>query len=154
VRQADAPDLASQADGIVEEHRRLHVHLEKVEAALPAAGPPEAAAVARLASALAELAPFLRDHFAREEKEGLFERVQATWPHAAGACESLEGEHRTLLAGLERLQAESAAAPATEEAVSTLMAGARSLLKDLARHEEVENELIVGSLDDAMAAQD
>jgi len=154
VRQADAPDLAPPGDGIVEEHRRLHVCLEKVEAALSAARPPEAAAVARLASTLAELAPFLRAHFAREEEEGFFDRVQATWPHAAGTCERLVGEHRTLLARLERLQDESGAGLATEEAVSTLMAGARTLLKDLVRHEELENELIVGALDDAMAAQD
>jgi iron-sulfur cluster repair protein YtfE (RIC family) len=152
VRQADAPDLAPPENGIVEEHRRLHVCLEKVEAALSVA--PEAAALAGLASALAELAPFLCAHFAREEKEGLFDRVQEAWPHAAGACERLVGEHRTLLARLERLQDESGAGLATEKAFSTLMAGARALVKDLVRHEELENELIVGALDDAMAAQD
>src|SRR3989304_3495459 len=45
VRQTDAPKLVPQADGILEEHRQLHGYLEKVEAALSATQPPEAAAV-------------------------------------------------------------------------------------------------------------
>lgn len=154
MRQADAPDVAPPADGIVEEHRQLHVQIEKVEAALSAAGAPGAATVAGLVSTLAELAPFLRGHFAREEEEGLFDRVQATWPQAAGTCERLAGEHRTLLARLGRLLDEGGSGPAKEEEASSLMAGVRSLLEDLVRHEELENELIVGALDDAMAAQD
>lgn len=152
MRQTDA--AVPQADGFLEEHRRLRGHLEKVNAAVSATRPPEAAAVPGLASTLGELAPFLRAHFAREEEEGLFDRVQAIWPHAAHACERLRGEHRVLLARLERLRAESEAGSVTEEALSTLRAGVRSLLKDLVCHEELENELICSSLDDAMAAQD
>jgi hemerythrin-like domain-containing protein len=154
VRLTDAPDLVPPADGIVDEHRRLHVHLDAVEAALSGAGPPEAAPVAGLASALAELAPFLRAHFAREEEEGLFDRVLAAWPHAAAACECLLDEHTALVARLERLRAEAEEGPATGESLATLRARARSFLEDLGRHEELENELIVGALDDAMAAQD
>ena len=156
MRQTDAPKLVPQADGILEEHRQLHGYLEKVEAALSATQPPEAAVVraAGLASSLGELVPFLRAHFEREEEEGLFDRIQAIWPHAAHACERLQGEHRVLLARLERLRAESEAGSVTGEALGVVVAGVRSLLKDLTRHEELENELICGSLDDAMAAQD
>jgi len=156
VRQTDVPELIHQAEGILDEHRRLHAYLERVEAALVFPRPARAAAdwLAGLASSLGELGPFLRAHFGREEEEGLFDRIQATWPHAARACERLQGEHRILLARLERLQAESEARSLAEEALDALVAGVRSLLKDLARHEELENELLCGSLDDAMAAQD
>ena len=156
VRQTDVPELIHQAEGILEEHRRLHAYLERVDTAVSAPRPPRAATdwLAGLASSLGELGPFLRAHFAREEQEGFFERIQATWPHAARACERLQSEHGVLLARHERLQAESEARSLTEEALDALVAGVRSLLKDLARHEELENELLCGSLDDAMAAQD
>jgi iron-sulfur cluster repair protein YtfE (RIC family) len=154
MRQGDVPELASQAQGILEEHRQLHAYLETVEAVLSDLRRPEAAALAGLTSSLEKLVPLLRAHFAREEEEGLFDRVQATWPHAAHACERLQGEHRALLARLERLWTESEAKPVAADALGALVAEVRSLLKDLARHEELENQLICGSLDDAMAAQD
>ena len=153
MRQADAPELESHTDGILEEHRRLHGYLEEVEAALSATQPKEAV-TSSLASALGQLGPFVQAHFAREEEERLFDRIQERWPHAAGACERLRGEHRVLLARLERLRAEAEAGSIDERALSTLVDGARSLLKDLRRHEALENELLTASLDDAMAAQD
>jgi hemerythrin-like domain-containing protein len=154
VRQADAPELDPQTGGFLEEHLRLHGYLEGVEAAVSATQPKEAP-VSSLASTLGQLGPFLQAHFAREEEEeGLFDRIQATWPHAARACERLQGEHRVLLARLERLRAEAEAGSASEQALSTLLDGVRSFLKDLRRHEALENELLTGSLDDAMAAQD
>ncbi len=155
MRQTDAREAVPQAEGILEEHRQLHSYLERVEAAL-SAPPPEAAAVwlAGLASSLSALAPFLRAHFRKEEEEGLFDQIQATWPHAAHTCDRLLGEHPVLLVRLAGLRAESEAGPLTEEALDALVSGVRSLLKDLSRHEEVENELLYGSLDDAMAAQD
>jgi iron-sulfur cluster repair protein YtfE (RIC family) len=152
VPQTHASDLVPPAGGIADEHRRLHVCLEEVKAALSAT--PGAAAVAGLASTLAELGPFLRAHFANEEAEGLFDRIQAAWPHAAAACERLRGEHSSLVARLERLQAETERGSASAESLSRLRDEARSLVKDLGRHEELENELITGALDDAMAAQD
>ena len=153
MRQADAPEFDPRTDGFLEEHRRLHAYLEKVEAALSATGPPETA-VLTLASTLGQLAPSLQAHFAREEEEGLFDRIQVTWPHAAQACERLRGEHGVLLARLERLRAAGEAGSATEGALSTLVDGVRSLLEDLRRHEALENELMTSSMDDAMAAQD
>jgi iron-sulfur cluster repair protein YtfE (RIC family) len=156
VRQTDAPGIAPQVHGILEEHTRLRGYLDVVEAALCAPRTSETAVawLGALATALGDLAPFLRAHFAREEEEGLFDRIQATWPHAAHACERLQREHGGLLAKLERLRAESEAGGLAEEASFALAAGVRSLLKDLARHEELENELLCGSLDDAVAAQD
>jgi hypothetical protein len=59
-----------------------------------------------------------------------------------------------LLARLERLQAEGKAGSVSEGALSTLLDGVRSFLKDLGRHEALENELMTGSLDDSVAAQD
>lgn len=151
--QADASEFDPQTDGFLEEHRRLHGYLEKVEAVLSATAPPEAA-LSSLAFALGRLAASLQAHFPREEAEGLFDRIQATWPHAARACERLQGEHGVLLARLERLRADVEAGPASEGALSTLFDGVRSFLTDVRRHEALENELIIGSLDDAMAAQD
>ena len=150
----DAPDLVPPTGGILDEHRQLHAHLARVEVALSAAGSQEKVALAALASVLAELAPLLRAHFAREEEEGLFDRIQTAWPHAAAACERLLDEHKTLLARLERLRTDVEKGSATEVSLESLRTEARSLLKDLEHHEETENELIVGSLDDAVAAQD
>lgn len=156
MRQTDAPGVVPQAEGILEEHRQLHGYLERVEAALSAPRPPEAAAVwlAGLAASLWELAPFLRAHFGREEEEGLFDQIQAAWPHTARVCDRLRSEHAVLLARLAGLRAESEAGPLTEEALGVLVSGVRSLSKDLSRHEELENELLCRSLDDSVAAQD
>jgi iron-sulfur cluster repair protein YtfE (RIC family) len=138
--------------GFLEEHRRLHGYLEAVEAALSASAPE--AAVSGLVSTLGQLGPALQAHFAREEEEGLFDGIQEAWPHAARACDRLRGEHPVLLARLERLQAEGKAGSVSEGALSTLLDGVRSFLKDLGRHEALENELMTGSLDDSVAAQD
>jgi iron-sulfur cluster repair protein YtfE (RIC family) len=151
MRPSDASEIVFRADRILEEHRQLHGHLRAVEAALSGLGPP---GLAGLASSLADLAPFLEDHFETEEQEGLFETIQTTWPQATRACERLRGEHRTLLTRLEELRVVSAGPAVSEQALGALAAGTRSLLKDLARHEELENELLAGSLDDAVAAQD
>lgn len=131
VRQTVAPEVVPQAEGILEEHRQLHGYLERVEAALSAPPTPEAAAVwlADLAFSLSELAPFLRAHFGREEEEGLFDRIQATWPHAAHICDRLLSEHPVLLARLAGLRAESEPGPLTEEALGALVSGVRSLLR-------------------------
>lgn len=156
MRQTVSPEVVPQAERTLEEHRQLHGYLERVEVALSAPRPPEIAAVwlAGLTSSLSELAPFLRAHFGREEEGGLFDQIQATWPHAAHTCDRLLSEHPALLVRLAALRAESEAGPLTEEALDGLVSGVRSLLKDLSRHEELENELLYGSLDDAMAAQD
>lgn len=154
--QTPTPRLIPQAEGVLEDHRRLHGHLEKIDAALCSLPPPETAAawLADLASALRELLTLLQAHFAREEEGGFFERIQVAWPHTARACTRLQSEHGTLLARFQRLQAETEAGPLTGEALPVFVARAQSLSKDLARHEELENELLFRSLDDAIAAQD
>jgi len=150
------PQRIAQAQEILDEHKRLHGYLEKIEAALSAPPRPEAvgAWLASLASSLQELLPLLRAHFAREDEGGLFEEIEAAWPNAARVCERLRGEHEGLLARFGRLRAETEVAPADEEALQALVARARSLSRDLTRHEEAENELLFRSLDDAVAAQD
>lgn len=146
----------SQAERVLEEHRMLHGHLDGLEAALSATPTLEAAAsfLAPLASRLQDLLPLLKAHFASEEEGGLFEEIEEAWPQAARVCARLRDEHGTLLARFERLRAETEAAPSGEGALQALVAHARSLLKDLAHHEEAENELLFRSLDDAVAAQD
>lgn len=150
------PTPIPDAEGILEEHRLLHSHLERIDSTLAAPPPPGAVAawVAGLASSLRELLPLLRGHFKREEEGRLFAQVQELWPNTAQVCARLLDEHGTLLTRLERLQAETEAKRLDEQALPALVARLRALSKDLALHEERENELLVRSLDDAMAAQD
>jgi iron-sulfur cluster repair protein YtfE (RIC family) len=154
--QTSTPRLTPQAEAVLEDHRRLHGHLERIDAALCSPPPPEAAAgwFAALATALRELLPLLQARFEREEEGGFFERIQVAWPHTARACARLQGEHGTLLARFQRLQADAEAGPLAAEAFPVFVGRARSLSKDLSRHEELENELLFRSLDDAIAAQD
>ena len=156
MQQTDAPGLVPQAKRILEEHRQLQERLEKIRSALSAPRESERAAVwlSDLAACLRELLPFLRAHFDQEEEGGLFERIQEVWPHAARACTRLQGEHGALLARLESLGAECEKAPLAEEELLSLAVRVRSLSADLASHEGRENELLCGSLDDAVAAQD
>lgn len=146
----------SQAQKVLEEHKVLHGYLDKMEAALSALPPPGETSswLGGLASLLQDLLPLLKAHFALEEDGGFFEEIEEAWPHTARACARLREEHGTLLERFERLRAETEAGPSGEEALQALVAHARSLLKDLAHHEETENDLLFRSLDDAVAAQD
>jgi uncharacterized membrane protein YccC len=130
--------------------------LERVEAALAARPPSEVsrAWLAGLASQLQDLLPPLRAHFAYEEDAGLFERIEETWPETARACAHIRGEHGELLSRFERLRVDATAGPADEDTLRRLVAEGRALLRSLAHHEESENELLLRSIDDAVAAQD
>lgn len=146
----------SRAVDLLDEHKRLHAYVEKLEATL--ALPPleaRAAWAADLASSLAGLRPLLRAHFASEEQGGgLFEAIRAALPETARACEQLLGEHAGLLDRLDRLTARVQAGTPAEEAWRSLLAEVRSLCHDLARHEERENEFLFRSIEDETAAQD
>jgi hypothetical protein len=146
----------SRAAELLDEHRRLHAHLQTLEAALsaPPALEARAAWAAELASSLATMRLLLQPHFAREEEPGgLFDEIQVALPGAAHACEQLRAEHAGLLDRVERLAAgvQTAIPP---EALRPLLADGLSLCHDLVRHEERENELLLRALEDETPAQD
>jgi hypothetical protein len=150
------PGRISAAKRVLEEHKELHSRLERIEAALAARPPSEDSAgwLAALVSQLQDVLPLLQAHFAYEEDAGLFERIVETWPETSRACARLRGEHGALLARFDRLRADATTGPTDEGALRRLTAEGRSLLGSLAHHEESENELLLRSIDDAVAAQD
>jgi Hemerythrin HHE cation binding domain len=149
-----AESSASRAESLLDEHRSLHELLDRVDSTLAALKSGAATVLSDLSSHLGELGPRLEAHFAHEEEGGLFEEISETWPETAFQCERLLGEHRALLARIAELRADCAAGPAATRGPGGLADRGLSLLRDLAHHEERENELLVRSLDGAVAAQD
>ena len=143
----------SRADAIVEEHKRLHGFVARLESFDWRAAPPSDG-VAELAACLHELVPLLEAHFVSEEQGGLFEEIQEAWPNSAHQCAHLRAEHGGLLARFERLRVEAESGTASAHVLADLVARTRAVCRDLARHEDAENELLCRALDDAVAGQD
>jgi iron-sulfur cluster repair protein YtfE (RIC family) len=148
--------MLSQAESVLAQHKELHELLDKIEAAL-AARPPVADSgpwLMDLSSCLETLRPQLEAHFAHEEAGGLFEEIEEAMPESASLCARLSGEHGALVAKVESLCAESGQAPADDEAVEALVGRCGLLLKELANHEALEDDLLFRALEGGIAAQD
>ncbi len=141
---------------VLEQHKHLRASLEAIEAAMK--NSPVAASrpawIAELHDRFAALRPLLDSHFADEEKTGLFERIEQSWPAAAAACRKLRDEHRTLVERLDALLAKAKDVSAGKAEFHPLVVDACALMRDLAFHEERENELIFQSLEGGPGAQD
>lgn len=146
----NAPTMESSARAVVKEHVELRRLLAQIEGSFqrPTAragiGPDEVAA------RLDTLRGPLRAHFDEEERNHLFEEIEALAPEQAGTCARLLGEHTTLIGRLDTLRSASP----VERRGAAWAEGVRSLLADLASHEQRETELLTRTLDGSTEAQD
>lgn len=140
----DAHPSGAARERIADEHRRLRILLDQVEAT---DGP------SRLAQGLIELRGLLIEHFHGEEADdGLHEAIGRSTPHLLPAVQHLFDEHRAFLVDLEALirrARELAAGPMAE-----LESGVARLAERLHAHEERENDLFGESVYADVGSQD
>jgi hemerythrin-like domain-containing protein len=150
-----SPTVVRQSRSILEEHRKLRHSVNRIQSMV--SNPPDPAHrpawLRDVSGLLVDLTPRLIVHFESEEKGGLFEEIQQAWPTTAEMCRTLLGEHRILLARLSELSAASGR-PMDEAAFGAFLDRASSLLKDLSRHEERENDLLYRTLEGGPSALD
>lgn len=90
---------------------------------------------------VAELQAVLGEHFAAEERSGMFDEIVQAHPELTEACRRLLDQHRHLLAELSRL-ADSSPEHARIAEQSGWAGRLRHVLVDLESHEEQENALL------------
>ncbi len=154
--QGAAAGRLSQAESVLAQHKELHEVLGKIEAAL-ADRPPvgdSAPWLGRLCSCLETLRPQLVAHFTHEEEGGLFEEIEEAMPESSNLCARLNREHGSLVARVVSLCAETSQGLGDEKALEALAGRCRVLLKELANHEALEDDLLFRALEGGIAAQD
>ena len=143
-----AAELASMTHDVLEDHRRL----QRSATALGAAVQSPAGLAARrgeLAGRIVALRHQLADHFAAEERGGLFERIQQADPEKADACARLRKQHVAILSGFDRALDALPPAAASEAMLQTWAASVRTVLEEVGRHEEREAMLLYAALEGA-----
>jgi hypothetical protein len=140
---------ASTAKSVVEEHRRLRKFLGSLANTLACLPRPELRRhwVEDLSRQLGALRPLLAAHFAYEEEAGLFEEISEASPADEPACRRLRDEHRGLLAALDGALEGASEAPADEARFESFLGDVREFARELARHEQSENDLVFRALD-------
>jgi len=133
-----------------DDHRRLRILVDEIDAALAGRGPRRAHGPDVAAARLALLRGLLRAHFDEEERAGLFDQIVEIAPDQARACSLLRAEHGSLLARLDELRA---AGPEARR-YATWTSGVRALLDTLSAHEARESEILTRVLDGGAPAQD
>jgi hypothetical protein len=148
-----AATLASMTHDTLEDHCRL----QRSATALGAAIQSPAGLAARrgeLAGRIVALRHQLADHFADEERGGLFERIQQADPASADACARLRQQHVAILSGLDRALDALPPAAAGEATLERWTATIRVVLEQVSLHEEREAKLLYAALDGAGGAPD
>ena len=145
---ASGDDADSLGSTVLGQHRCLQRLLEDVEAILLTVVPSRIPLA--LSARLGDLELALDAHFAHEEREGLFEEMAAQAPETTAAVAALLAEHGRIRRRVGALHLRALRA----ECGATLATAVRRLLRDVARHERRENELLLATLDTSVAAQD
>jgi len=144
------PAIASIARNAVREQVALRVLLAEVEAAFVRSPPRTGSGPDVVAARLDTLRGPLRAHFDEEERQHLFETIEAHAPEHASACARLRDEHRTLLQRLDGLRQST---PVGRRGGSW-MTNVRRFLADVLNHEDREAELLQRALDGGTPAED
>ena len=141
-----APELASMAHDVLEDHLRLRRSATALGTAIQS---PTGLSTRRgeLAGRIVALRHQLADHFAAEERGGLFERIQQADPGSADACARLRQQHVAILSGLDRALEALPPAAAGEATLQTWTASIRVVLEQVSLHEEREAKLAACSND-------
>jgi len=144
---------AARHDAIVAEHAELRRALEDIDAAFRG-GPQTAGGGWReeLLHGLRSLAPRLRQHYAHEERDGLFDSIREADPNSSRACDRLERQHAEHLAELDALVHALENTP--RDSRDELAGRARALLEALSQHERDESALIAAVYETDTGAQD
>ena len=131
----------------LEEHRQVHFFLDRLAESVDdlEAGPDGVEPMRRVAAALESLIERLGEHFASEERAGLFQGVVELLPESEGAVRHLTDQHARILEMLEmaRIHAHRGA---TGD-VALLCADVRGFLDTMRRHEHAEEELLGKALE-------
>ena len=133
-----------------EEHRRLRSLLSQVERAFGRSVARAATGPDVVAAGLDTLRGPLGAHFEEEERAHLYEEIEERAPEQAPVCARLRSEHDGLIRRLDSLRT---ASPEARRG-PTWAREVRSLLADLAGHEERETDLLTRTLDGSIGAQD
>ena len=152
-----SPTVVRHSKQVIEEHKRLRECLSRIQSMV--VKPPEVSRRAGwlkdLAAELTDLQPRLKAHFEAEEKSGFFDDITESWPGTSDVCRRMMSEHESLLKAVSDVCG-TAAGPATidENAFRSLLERAGSLVREVSRHEERENDLMFRTLEGGPAAQD
>jgi hypothetical protein len=144
------PSATSTRAELLAEHRALRETLDAL--ALELARVPEGPSstwVERVAERIRTLRQQLPEHFAHEERSGLFEQLRSMLPESAPRCERLVRQHAWFEQRLDGV-----ARYVRRMAPRSWVPELRGLLADLARHEAEENELLFRTVDPEPGAPD
>jgi hypothetical protein len=139
----DHHDVANSLIGhLLAEHRRLHVMLRLVRAAvLQRGGPDRDATTEDVVRLLVRIREELARHFAEEEAGGCLEEAACRCPSLSAQVRTIQGEHITLLAEVDRL-IERAATCEKPDARHEFETDFAKLCERLHAHEAAENDVL------------
>lgn len=129
---------------LLSEHRELFQQLSALRAMLAAESPPGCERLREIVQAVAALRGHLADHFRAEESGGFIEEAVARMPRLGSAATEVLGQHRDLLADLDRMVdrfADVGEAPCTE-AWRGMHEAFDAFMRRMQAHERAENAVV------------
>ena len=143
---------AHPADWIMEEHREVRGMLLALEELV--VDPASAMGWrSRMVELLEELRNLMDEHFSKEEGSDLFVEFPRRFPRFKAALECLKCEHPSLLRDARRLL-DSSNECKDVDLPPRLNKLARSLIRDMRRHERAESELVQKAYGEDIGAAD
>src|SRR5262249_5763440 len=112
---------------------------------------PSGAEPAKMHPRLTRTRAHLAEHFKLEEKDGYMGAVLASAPHRARVVEHLRGEHQRLMAALDALLDQAAAAHGPDEALRAKVLAWVETVRD---HESREDALVQDTFNVELSADD
>lgn len=139
----DDHECRCYVDHLVAEHRRLHMLLRQMRAAIAqSVGPDEQPSFGEVTRVVKRLRDELKEHFAEEDGGGCLEEAVSRCPRLAGEAARIEKEHPQLLAGIERLLSAVQTLPPTHPNQVAVQQKFDELCNELRAHERAESALL------------
>jgi hemerythrin HHE cation binding domain-containing protein len=139
----DDQESRCYVDHLVAEHRRLHMLVRQMRAAIAqSVGPDERPSFDEVRRVLTRLRDELKHHFAQEDDGGCLDEAVSRCPRLAGEAQRIEAEHPQLLAEISRLLDEAQSLPPTHQNQIAVQRSFGQFCEELRAHERAENALL------------
>jgi iron-sulfur cluster repair protein YtfE (RIC family) len=147
------PCPASLTHSVLDDHRRMRDAIIALEA-IVRTGSDVGRRRGVVAALVVAFGHELARHFVAEEEGGLFEQLEREAPETAAACARLRAQHVAILEELDRLRESLPPARAPRTDKESWTAAVRGLVALVREHERCEDELLLDTVERAVAATD
>lgn len=144
----EQPTILRLSRQVAEDHQQIDFFLGQIMGALHALDPDsrDVEPLRRLAAEIDSFRERLEEHFAREEREGLFQAVQDALPGATAAIHQLGSEHERLAGILQMARIHAQRGEPCE--IGPLRADLDRFLEMIREHERKEEALLARALEE------